>query len=103
MASPWAEDDRLQAQEEALREKRLKAEMEAVRLRKQERLVQKRRKELWAQEKRNVEELALEEGEGESLVEVRPSGPTVKETIGSPTGFSQVSFGSLFDRMTLVP
>ena len=85
MASPWAEDDRLQAQEEALREKRLKAEIEAVRLRKQERLIQKRRKELWAREKRNVEKLALEEG---SSVEVGSSEPVVEETIRSPTGLS---------------
>jgi hypothetical protein len=46
LASPWTEDDRLQAKEEELRNKRLKAEMEASRLRKQERLVRKRRKAL---------------------------------------------------------
>jgi hypothetical protein len=39
LASPWAEDDRLKQKEETLREQRLKTEADAIRLRKQERLV----------------------------------------------------------------
>lgn len=61
LASPWAEDDRLQKQEEELRERRLRAESEAIRLRKQERLLQKRRRELWAREKQNITELEVDE------------------------------------------
>jgi hypothetical protein len=37
LASPWAEDDRLKTKKKELREKRLRAEAEAVRIRKAER------------------------------------------------------------------
>ena len=77
-----------------IREKALKAKIEASRLRKQARILERRRKALLAQEKRNVEELALEEEVG-SVTDPGPvgpvvgsSGPTVEETIRSPTGLS---------------
>jgi hypothetical protein len=98
LASPWVEDDRLKRKEEQLREERLRAEQEAVRLRKQERLVQKKRRLLWEREKQNISELEGDEAVAgmASRVESPSRGPT------SPTGLSQVSFGS-FGRTTPVP
>jgi hypothetical protein len=67
LASPWAEDDRLQRKEEELREQRLEAEMKAARLRKQERQLQKKRKALWEREKQNVAELEVDEAAAEAV------------------------------------
>jgi hypothetical protein len=96
LASPWAEDDRLKQKEEKLREERLKAESEAVRLRKQERLVQKKRRQLWEREKQNIVEL-----EGDEVLTLGIEGPSFPGPT-SPTGLSQVSFGS-FGRTSPVP
>jgi hypothetical protein len=105
LASPWAEYHRLELQEEKLRQQRIEvetqrlaAEAKAVRLRKQERALQKRRRDLVDREKLNVEELEVDEMLAEASATV--SGP---EAPNSPTGFSQVSFGSLFDRTSPLP
>src|SRR2546421_2138283 len=91
LASCWPEIDRLLAKEEELREKRLKAEMEAARLRKQERLFQKRRRKLLARERQNIEELEADE-ESVAGVETGTGFPPSAVAPGSPTGLSQVSF-----------
>jgi len=98
LASPWAEDDRLKKKEEQLREERLKAEQAAVQLRKQERLVQKKRRLLWEREKQNISELEEDEAASGAASQVQSplQGPR------SPTGLSQVSFGS-FGRTSPAP
>jgi hypothetical protein len=101
LASPWAEDDRLQRKEEELREQRLEAEMKAARLRKQERQLQKKRKALWEREKQNVDELEADEAAAEAVARSTPPAG-LPEPAPSPTGFSQVSFGS-FGRTSPVP
>jgi hypothetical protein len=98
LASPWSEYDRLRVQEEKLRDQRLEAEMKAARLRKQERTLQKKRRALADREKLNIEELEVDEMLAEASATV--SGP---EALNSPTGLSQVSFGSLFDRTSPLP
>ena len=79
-----------------IREKVFKAEVKASRLRKQTRILEKRRKALLAQEKRNIEKLILEKEIGSvagpgpigPVVEVSSSEPIVEETIRSPSGLS---------------
>jgi hypothetical protein len=67
LASPWAEDDRLKKKGEELREQRLEAETKAARLRKQERLILKRRRALWKREGQNIDELEIDEAAAEAL------------------------------------
>jgi hypothetical protein len=67
LASPWAEDGRLKKQEEELREEALAAEAKAIRLRKQARLVKKRRQALWEREKQNIDELKVDEATAKAL------------------------------------
>jgi len=91
LASPWAEDDRLKAKEEILREKRLRAEAEAVKIRKAERKLQKQRRLLWEREKQNIAELEVDEllaGAAAAPSEPAPGVPP------GPAGPSQVSSGS---------
>jgi hypothetical protein len=90
LASPWAEDGRLKKQEEELREQALAAQAEALtteakvaRLRKQARLVEKRRQALWEREKQNIDELEVDEAVAEAL---EPSAEEQPQTALSPTG-----------------
>jgi hypothetical protein len=93
LASPWAEFDRIHQQKEKIREQRLEAERKAIRLRKQERLLQKRLKALGDREEQNILDLEADEALDEALADM----PVLESVPGpqSPTGFSQVSFGSL--------
>jgi hypothetical protein len=98
LASPWKEFDRLAKHSERLQTEALEAEAKASRLRKQRRLVLKKMKELDARERTNIEELETDE----RLADAPPSEPLPDPGSQSPTGFSQVSFGSL-SRISPVP
>jgi hypothetical protein len=93
-----AEIDRLADQAEKARQEWLEAEMKAIRLRKKMRALQKRMRILGDREEQNIRDLEVDETLAEASATV--SGP---EAPSSPTGFSQVSFGSLFDRTSPLP
>jgi hypothetical protein len=67
LASPWAEDDRLKKKGKKLREQRLEAETKAARLRKQKRLLLKRRRALWKREGQNIDKLEVNKAAAEAL------------------------------------
>jgi hypothetical protein len=74
----------------------IEAESKALRLRKQKRALQKKLRGLGDREEQNIRDLELDEMLAEIPVGEQP------ETATSPTGFSQVSFGS-FGRISPVP
>jgi hypothetical protein len=59
LASPWAEVHRLLKQSDDLKEKMLKAEAKALRLRKQRRVILKKVRALGAREESNIEGLKM--------------------------------------------
>jgi hypothetical protein len=69
------------------REKALAAEAKAARLRKQARLLQKRRRALWEREKQNIDELEVDEAAAEAVAQATPSA-RLSEPASSPTRFS---------------
>jgi hypothetical protein len=90
---------RLLKQSDDLKEKMLKAEAKALRLRKQRRVILKKVRALGAREESNIEGLKMNEAASaafEPPVERQP------QAVFSPTGLSQVSFDS-FDKTSLVP
>lgn len=97
LASPWTEVDRLLKQSEQLQAKALEAEAKAHRLRKQRRAILKKVRALGDQEEKNIEEMEADEAAG--MIPPPVPGPTGAQ---SPTGLSQVSFGS-FGRTSPVP
>jgi hypothetical protein len=97
LASPWEEYEKIFKQKEELRERRLEAEMKAVRLRKQERLLQKKLRELGSREEQNILDLEADEvlmGLGEDAPQSEALGAS------SPGGLSQASFSALLNRTT---
>ena len=98
LAAPLAEMERIFKKAEKMQAEALEAEAKAHRLRKQRRALLKKMRELGAREERKIEELEVDEMLAEASAVV--SGP---EAPNSPTGFSQVSFGSLFDRTSPLP
>jgi hypothetical protein len=99
LASPNAECHRLSKEMERLQDEALRAEAKAARLRRQRRALAKRLHALDAREKVNIEELEINERlANTSASEPLPDPPGPQ----SPSGFSQVSFGSL-GRTSLVP
>jgi hypothetical protein len=103
LASPMAEVERLNSKAEVLRERRLEAERTAIRLRKQEKALYRKMRELGAREEQNILELEMEETAEEALdfSELPNSAPALGFP-PSPASFSQVSFNSL-SRISLVP
>jgi hypothetical protein len=99
LASPWPEFDRLHKEKEKIRQQRLKAELKAVRLRKQERALQKRLKALGDREEQNILDLEMDEATVEAL---EPSADGQPQVALSPIGLSQMSFGS-FGRTSPLP
>jgi hypothetical protein len=99
LASPWPEFDRLYKEKEKIRQQRLEAELKAVRLRKQERALQKRLKALGDREEQNILDLEMNEATAEAL---EPPADGQPQVALSPTGLSQVSFGS-FGRTSPLP
>jgi hypothetical protein len=69
------------------REEALAAEARAARLRKQARLLQKRRRALWEREKQNIDELEVDEAAAEAVAQATPLAGLPKPAF-SPTGFS---------------
>ena len=69
--------------------------MKAVRLRKQERLLQKRLRELGDREELNIRELELDELISEAIPSASESAGPPAGQVASPSGLSQVSFGFL--------
>jgi uncharacterized protein (DUF3084 family) len=67
LASPWSEFDKLHKEKEKIRQQRLKAKLKAVRLRKQERALQKRLKALSDREKQNILDLEMDEATVKAL------------------------------------
>jgi hypothetical protein len=92
----------LKAKEEVLREKRLRAEAEAVKIRKAERKLQKQRRLLWKREKQNITELELDE----AFTSDAPVSPADSEPASgiplSLISFSQMSFDFL-NNTSLIP
>jgi hypothetical protein len=99
LASPWSKFDKLYKEKEKVRQQRLEAELKAVRLRKQERALQKRLKALGDREEQNILDLEMNEAAVEAL---EPSAEEQPQAALSPTGLSQVSFGS-FGKTSPVP
>jgi glycine/D-amino acid oxidase-like deaminating enzyme len=103
LTSPIAEVERLSSKAEVLRERRLEAERTAIRLRKQEKALHRKMRELGAREEQNILELEMEEAAEEVLDPSElPSSAPALGVPPSPAGFSQISFGSL-DRTSPVP
>lgn len=90
LAAPLAEIDRVLQKAEKLQTEALEAEAKAHRLRKQRRSLLKKARELGAREEKNIEELEVDEMMAVGVPEAQP------ERVTSPTGLSQVSFGSLY-------
>jgi hypothetical protein len=90
---------RLLKQSDELKEKVLKAEAKALRLRKQRRVILKKVRALGTREESNIEGLEMDEAVAEALEPFTEEQP---QAALSPTGLSQVSF-NLFDRTSLVP
>jgi hypothetical protein len=104
LASPMVEVERLGAKVDTLREQRLEAERKAIRLRKQERALIKKMRELGNREDQNILDLEIEEEMEEAAKRALSSSsdpselPNSAPALGfppSPAGFSQVSFDSL--------
>jgi TolA-binding protein len=102
LASRQAEAERVLRKKDELREQRWEAERKVVRLRKQERLLQKRLRELSKQEEQNIEEMEADEAAADAAVAALSPRRVVSPGPTSPTGLSQVSFGS-FGRTSPVP
>jgi predicted transcriptional regulator len=87
LASPIAEIERLNSKAEALRKQRLevivKAQRKALRLRKQERALIKKMRELSARENQNILELEMEETAEEALD--APELPSSAPALGVPS------------------
>jgi hypothetical protein len=99
LASPWAEVHRLLKQSDDLKEKVLEAEAKALRLRKQRRVILKKVRALGAREESNIEGLEMDEAVSAAF---EPPAEEQPQAAPSPTGLSQVSFGS-FGRTSPVP
>jgi hypothetical protein len=99
LASRQDEAERILKKKDELREKRWEAERQVVRLRKQERLLQKRLREISKGEEQNILDLEADEAAIEALGSSAEGQP---QAALSPTGFSQMSFGS-FGRTSPVP
>jgi hypothetical protein len=67
LAPPWEKCERLVKQSEKLQTEALKAEVKAIRLRRQRRSVLKKLKEIDARERLNIEELEIDEAAVEAL------------------------------------
>jgi hypothetical protein len=94
LASPWAEVDKLQQEDERLSEKIVEAEAKAARLRKQRRVTRRKLKMLGDREYKNILEMETDEAVSAAVTGVFNPDPNPL----SPTGFSQVSFGDLLGR-----
>jgi hypothetical protein len=99
-----AEVERLATKAEALREQRLEIERKAIRLRKQERALYKKMRELGDRKNQNILDLEMEEEMEEAAKRALNSPldsselPNSAPALGfppSPAGFFQVSFGFL--------
>jgi hypothetical protein len=90
-----AEVDRLGEKEEKLRSERLALEAKVLRLRKQERLLRKKMRELGDREEQNILDLEMDEALAEALDPELPCSSPAPGVSPGPAGFSQVSFGSL--------
>jgi hypothetical protein len=89
-----AEVDRLGEKEEKLRSEAMALELKVLRLRKQARALRKKMRELGDREEQNILDLKMDEALAEALdPELPHSSPAPGPQ--SPSGFSQVSFGSL--------
>jgi hypothetical protein len=102
LASPIAEVDRLSEKEEKLRSERLALEVKVLRLRKQERMLRKKMRELGDREEQNILDLEMDEALAEALDPELPRSSPAPGVPPSPAGFFQVSFGSL-GRISLAP
>jgi hypothetical protein len=104
LAQPWDEFNRVLKKKKELDKQILAAEAKAIRLRKQRRLLQKKIKSLGNREAQNILDLEADEALDEALTDLPVLEPTQASTPRpqSPSGFSQVSFGSL-DRTSPVP
>jgi uncharacterized protein (DUF3084 family) len=99
LTSPWSEFDKLHKEKENIRQQRLKAELKAVRLRKQKRALQKRLKALGNREKQNILDLEINEATVEAL---KPFAEEQPQAALSPTRLSQISFSS-FNKTSSMP
>jgi ABC-type phosphate transport system auxiliary subunit len=93
LASPMAEVERLNSKAEALRKQRIEviveAQRKALRLRKQERALIKKMRELGAREDQNILELEIEEAAEEALdLPELPSSAPALGVLPSLAGFS---------------
>lgn len=105
LAPPLAEIDRLGEQEEKLRQEVLEAEAKAIRSKRKLKLVRRRLRALGDRESLNIEELEMDEAAAEVMAATATSEAASASSVrlpSSPTGFSQVSFGS-FGRTSPVP
>ena len=102
LAAPWAEVDRLLERRDKLREERLAAEAKAIRLRKQERQILKKVRALGSREEQNIQEMEEDEASGIASGDAATRAQSPSRGPTSPTGLSQVSFGS-FGRTSPVP
>jgi len=101
LASSNEEVERTVKKKEAIEEQILASEAKTLRLRKQKRLLQKKLRELRDREEKNIQDLELDELMGD--LQPSNSGPALSSPgPTSPTGLSQVSFGS-FGRTSPVP
>jgi hypothetical protein len=102
LAAPWKEAERILKKKEDVERQIIEAEAKALRLRKQKRQLQKKLRELGDREERNIQDLELDELMGD-LPQASPPGlVSSSQGLTSPTGLSQVSFGS-FGRTSPVP
>jgi hypothetical protein len=100
LAPPWSEVDRLLEKRDKLHEQAREAEVKALRLRKQARALLKKARALGDRESKNIEEIEADEALADLPV-LEPSQASIPRP-RSPSGFFQVSFGSL-GRTSLVP
>jgi hypothetical protein len=85
-----------------LRSERLALKIKVLRLRKQERILRKKMRELGDREEQNILDLKIDEAFAAALApELLYSSPTLGVPL-SPASFSQISFDSL-DRTSPVP
>src|SRR5450432_156415 len=95
LASPIAEVDRLGEKEEKLRSERLALEAKVLRLRKQERMLRKKMRELGNREEQNILDLEMDEALAEAFNPELPCSSPAPGVSPGPAGFFQVSFDSL--------
>jgi hypothetical protein len=98
LAAPVVEMERLADRDEKLSKEVLELEAKALRLRRERRKVRQKMRALGAREEQNILDLEADEAAGEVVACL--ASPSREVT--SPTGLSQVSFGS-FGRTSPVP